>query len=287
MAGGGRHNAVVEARASTLEELARSRNEEQVLLRWAWRKRCCVAAAMVLENAGRTGTLFHCPADGPDVDADVLVDLIRSISGTAICGGLSLVHASLQPTAKANIAVLRSAGYELLAELVHMKLALTGPIEEQADADLSWRSYDQFTEDELSEVIASTYEGSLDCPDLSGVRKISDIIAGHKASGAFRPGCWWIVCCDGAPAGCILVNDLPASSSAEVVYMGVAAACRGRGLAQKMLSRAAGEALSRGLDEITLAVDVRNHYATNIYTSMGFKETHKRQAWIATKRTHV
>ena len=74
LAGGGRRSAAVETRADALMELARSRSDEQVLLRWAWRKRRCVAAAMILENAGRTGTLFHCPADGPDVDAGVLCE---------------------------------------------------------------------------------------------------------------------------------------------------------------------------------------------------------------------
>lgn len=224
--------------------------------------------------------LYHCPAAAPRTSTEALIELIAALSREALACGMSLVQSLAAPAAKADIAATISAGYESLAELVYMKLDLAQPTERKIGDSLSWRSYGQFNDDELGRVIAATYEDSCDCPKLRGKRPMDQIIAGHKASGIFVPQSWWIVERDGAPAGCVLVNDSTDIESAELVYLGVVKASRGLGLGRKMIHRVAADAYLRGRRALTLAVDSRNIYARRTYDLEDFREVDRRMAHV-------
>lgn len=263
--------------------MADAAGQRATRLWWARRGGQCVAAAMVLAKAGQMGTLFHCPASTEGIESEAVVTVVRAASYDALESGLSFVQ-SLQPSGQAaEVAVIASAGYELLAELIYMKLDLPAAPPGSRD-ELTWRYYGQFTEAELAEVIGSTYEGSLDCPALNGVRDAADIIAGHKAGGLFVPRAWWIVEHGDEPAGCVLVNDLLDSATAEVVYIGVVPAFRGKRLGRAMLRRAAAQAHARTRSSLRLAVDARNSYARRIYDSEGFRGTHRCLAYVMLRR---
>jgi GNAT superfamily N-acetyltransferase len=135
----------------------------------------------------------------------------------------------------------------------------------------------------LAEIIKASYRQSMDCPALEGVRQIGDVIAGHKASGVYRPESWWIASWSGAPAGCLLLNDNPISGAADVVYLGVTPEFRGRGLGRAMLQHAANDIRRRGYGNMTLAVDAANPYALAIYQSVGFKPLFSRDAYALLK----
>jgi len=278
IAGGTRRDALVESQARYVEQTIRARNAQAVRLWWARRWRGPVAAAVVLENPGRTGMLLHSAWQSPGVDGEALIELLRGIGEDAIQGGLSLVQSLQSPQDQADAQALTAAGYQRLAELIYMKRDLVLPIWREKP-ELTWRRYDQFTLPELMDVIAATYRQSLDCPALSGVRELSDVIEGHRATGVFQPQTWWIVDREGSPAGCILVNDSAGGDSAEAVYLGVVPAHRGHGLARDMLRRAAAHSYGRGLKSLTLATDAQNVYARRIYESEGFGQTLRRLAY--------
>lgn len=280
LAGGGRPDPFTDLRADALERMVRSRPREAVWLWWARRHRRCKAVAMIVASVGKTGMLYHCPAEAPRTSTEALIELIAALSREALASGISLVQSLAAPTAKADIAATRSAGYELLAELIYMKLDLAETAERKIDDSLSWRSYGQFNDEELGRTITATYEDSCDCPKLRGKRPMDQIIAGHKTSGVFVPQSWWIVERAGAPAGCVLVNDSPDGDSTELVYLGVAKASRGLGLGRKMIQRVASAAYLRGPSTLTLAVDARNTYAKRIYDLEGFREVDRRMAHV-------
>jgi len=249
---------------------------------WARRGRKPVAAAAVVENPGKTGTLICCRASAPPVEAQALVRVVRAVSIEALYSGMSLVQCMLRPHENANVEVVRDAGFTLLAELVFLRRPLCrsdASAEAQRDG-LTWRDRRRYGDDELGAVIAATYEHSMDCPGLAGLRDVSDVIAGHKATGQFRPESWWIVELDGKPAGCMLVNDIPISLTSEVVYLGVTPGFRRRGLARRMLRLAAADAAARGMAWLSLAVDDRNAVAKALYLSEGFRRTDSRLAFL-------
>ncbi|MBT3199219.1 MAG: GNAT family N-acetyltransferase [Phycisphaerales bacterium] len=255
---------------------------------WARSGRTILAAAMVVENPGRTGMLLTSPPYAPGVERQQLVELVRQISKDSITDGLSLVQALIDPTDTAQAALLKDSGMIMLAELIYMRrdLLKKPPAPTSDRNDIAWRDYNQFTETQLGEIIAQTYVDSLDCPALRGVRDMNDIIAGHKSAGVFRPESWWIADCDqpATPAGCILVNDSPVAPSADIIYMGVAREFRGRRLARAMLDRTIELAQRRGKQLVSVAVDTRNEHAIRVYQQSGFVELRRRIAYVELRK---
>ncbi|MCE5327625.1 MAG: GNAT family N-acetyltransferase [Planctomycetaceae bacterium] len=266
-------------RTAALRHLLDSRVGEAWLW-WLQRGGRCEAAAMILASAGRTGMLYYSPPSAAGVNEDSLTALLAAIAPAALAEGpLSLVQAAFSPEDRRDSDLLRRAGFDLLAELIYMRLDLAAPPEEFDDPSIVWRRYGQFTQDHLAAVIKASYESSLDCPPLRGKRQIADVIAGHKASGIFSPKSWWIAFINDAPAGCVLVNASHDGAGTDVVYLGVAAAARGKGLGRKLLARAAAQAYTSGYQSLTLAVDAGNSYALRLYLDAGFQEQYRRMTY--------
>ncbi|MHC4982397.1 MAG: GNAT family N-acetyltransferase [Planctomycetota bacterium] len=284
IAAGGSRDAVADAQAEALDRILRAAGRGASRLWWGRRGRHCVAAAMVLDSPGRVGMLFSCPVDVPSVDVDVLAEVVRAAALDGLARGRAFVQSLSDPEAAHKAAMLVAAGLEPLAELVYLKLDLSSLAGRGEAGKLTWRSYREYGEDELAQVIAATYEGSLDCPRLTGVRSMADVIAAHKTSGRFSPASWWLVGPaggegQGSAAGCILVNDID-PLTAELVYMGVVPACRGRGFGEAMVQGAGRRVAGRGIKTLTAAVDAQNVYARRLYASQGFVETHRRLAYV-------
>ena len=238
---------------------------------------------MVVEHPGQSGFLIHCPPEAPGVQRGALVAVVRAVSEDALKAGLHFVQATLPPEDKAGADTVRAGGYEFIAELVYMRLNLPRPSQPRHPRDLRLQSYDQFTDKQLGELIAATYEDSLDCPLLLRARPIAGVIAGHKATGLFHPQSWWIVYQEEMAAGCILLNDQPAGRNGEVVYVGVHPRHRGKGLGRWLLRHAVADGRRRGLRSFSLAVDGRNDPAKRLYARCGFRETHRREVYAMIK----
>ncbi len=272
-------DVMVATRAEALYRVVSDRAGRQPVLLSARRGGRCVAAAMVVPNPGRVGMLMYSPPGAQGVAGDALVEVVRAAARAGLRNDLALVQALVEPDRTDEIGMLASAGLHLLATLVHM----TAPLRDQKEAPtsyLAWRNSDQYDEAGLERVIADTYTGSLDCPALSAVRGTPDVIECHKATGIYHPRSWWIVDVDGAPAGCVLMNDSALGQSAEIVYLGVVPPYRGRGLGRAMLRHAAADARARGMQSIELAVDDANTYAKAIYASEGYRPTRRQNAYV-------
>ncbi len=254
-----------------------------VRLWWSLKGRDCVAAAAVVGRPGRTGMLFCCPADSCGVDKVASAQLIRKITGDAIKAGKLYFVQSLQESENhSDIEMVQRGGYEKLAELIYMERPLEDADRDSPDAnviqELTWKSYGQFDDKLLGSIITQTYEGSMDCPGISGLRDLKSVIAGHKASGRFVPQAWSMAYIGNEPVGCILVNDFPGCG--DVTYMGVVSAHRGKALSQILLGHAFKLACQRGLRSMTLAVDAANLHAISTYTECGFVEKGRRLVYF-------
>jgi ribosomal protein S18 acetylase RimI-like enzyme len=278
--GGTRRDIPVALRAEAYERMIQHCGGRYVLW-WARREGRCVAASLVVAGAGGVGMQFHCPPQGPGVHVPSIPPVIRQASGQALDEGLSFVQSLVPIARKTDIGLLDAAGFERLAELVYMSLDLGGRIGLDGPVGCQWRSGEQYDESELAAAIRGTYEDSLDCPALYGLRTLPQVIEGHKASGVFNPQSWWIVEVSGQPAGCVLVNDSPSSvGDADLVYLGVWRAFRGRGLGRAMIRHAARWAQQQKRVFMTVAVDSANIYAMRIYEGEGFRQTDRRLAYI-------
>jgi ribosomal protein S18 acetylase RimI-like enzyme len=253
---------------------------------WARSGRKTLAVALAVESPGHTAGLFFSRPDTPGVDRQRLVELIAAISQDVLDRGVSMVQSLIEPHHFDRIEVLIDSGMFLLANLLYLARDLMrSPPDRPAETDeLVWRSFEEFTEAQLADVISRTYAESLDCPALRGVRRLEDVITGHKSSGIFCPEAWWIVGYrDQPPAGCILVNDSAYGPSSDIIYIGLAPEFRRRGLARAMLNRAIGQAADRSRRGISVAVDTDNPPAMSLYQQAGFIETNSRLAYAKLK----
>ncbi len=137
--------------------------------------------------------------------------------------------------------------------------------------------------------LEASYEQTLDCPELCGLRSISDVLDSHRSTGQFDPRLWWVIL--GAPAGvalttrkplgCLLLNPCKDQQTIELVYIGLAMEARGKGWARPVLLHGISLASQgRRSYEVACAVDDRNLPARNLYASLGFRESGHRVAMV-------
>lgn len=249
---------------------------------WACRGSLPVAAAAVVPSSGNVGMLLLSPLGPGGVEPEALAATVAAAAGESLQAGGAFVQALTDPRVRGERDVLRLAGMTLAATLAYLRLDLTGPAPAPgpAPAALSWRNGADFDDAQLSAVIRASYVQSLDCPQILGVRRGEDVLAGHRANGTYRRECWWLARVDQRDAGCILVNDSLPPGGGEVAYLGVAAEFRRRGLGRALLEKAVVQARQRGLGYLALAVDERNDPAVALYRGAGFFLTHRREVWV-------
>ncbi|MBN1344423.1 MAG: GNAT family N-acetyltransferase [Phycisphaerae bacterium] len=243
-----------------------------------------VSAGFCLDSPGRAALLFvPSMALSPEC-SEVTVALLGRLVEAGHQRGMRLFQVLVPPDSPRDSALFEAAGFDRLAELIYLQRPTTLPLQGvSGQPDLTYEEYSRRSHGLFSRVIEQTYQDSLDCPKLTGVRPIEDIIAGHKATGEFDPSRWLVASVDGRPAGCILLARVKNRSALELVYMGVVPDARGRGIGKVMLHDAIQNALVQGLMYICLAVDADNVPALAVYRECGFSETMRRVAWVLSR----
>lgn len=137
----------------------------------------------------------------------------------------------------------------------------------------------------LIEALDASYEDTLDCPELCGLRTTEDVLASHRSTGAFDPTHWWVIELGGRPEGCVLMSRCPDQDALELVYLGLSTALRGRGLGRLALERAMRSAADASTRSVTCAVDRRNTPALSLYRGLGFSEFTSRSAYVHAMRS--
>lgn len=142
-------------------------------------------------------------------------------------------------------------------------------------------THDARDEAQLLSVLDRSYEDTLDCPELCGLRSAGEVLESHKSTGVYSPSNWWLLSHGEEALGCCLLTQCPASESVELVYLGLAKPARGKGLGRDLLVHAL-KALRAGprTGEVTCAVDRRNTPACSMYRSLGFRAFDARVGFV-------
>jgi len=254
-------------------------------IRWeAWRIGSvdrAVALVLALLLPGSTAiVLIPVPAE-LGIRAVEQQELLRTTLALLGQRGLYFAQALILPKAHAQKNLLESAGFRLLAPLTYLERDVRYPwVDPPQVEESAWLTFGRQTYDEFAALLLETYKESQDCPELTRLRPIDAVIAGHQAAGEFDPALWEILRVDGVSAGCILLAPLRDGRTVELAYMGVAPAFRRRGLATVLLRRALAQCRRRGARRLTLAVDERNEPAKRVYQRNGFQVTTQRDAYL-------
>jgi ribosomal protein S18 acetylase RimI-like enzyme len=212
---------------------------------------------------------------------------------------------------------LVGAGFTRLGELMYMRRQLprSGPGRalEQAGspewpAGVRVRSLRELAEEGhttaqidawLADALDRSYIDTQDCPELCGLRAMSDVMDSHRSVGVFDPSLWWIALDASERAvGCLLLSVCPEQDSVELVYLGLAPDVRGCGLGSKLLlfglrrlydgplaaATMAGSVQIGGTGGVTCAVDSRNAAAVKLYRRAGFERFGVRVPFVRSLR---
>ena len=179
---------------------------------------------------------------------------------------------------------LRSAGFFRLSDLLYMVCSgvafPTSDPRKIAATSYEVEPYDESEHERLASIVERTYEQTLDCPDLDGVRDMDDVLAGYRATGEFDPARWFFVRCEGHDVGCLLLTDHPSAEQWELIYMGVVPEQRGRGLGLELARYAQWIAGKSGTQRLVLAVDAANDPAIAAYGTAGFSAWDRRSVFL-------
>ena len=238
-------------------------------------------AALCAINSGRTAMLLTSP---PISKAETTP--IAALASFAISQldrkKVHLVQSLIAPEDHLAQQALLEAGLKELAVLHYMERPARTAMPDclPLPEDLELHAYSQDDDSDVLSALDSSYEGTLDCPGLHGLRQTADILAGHKATGNAELNLWWVLRQDKKPLGAIMLASHMNANSLELTYLGVAKAARHRGAGAAMLKHALQTAEQIHPRKCHLAVDVNNVPAIALYGRFGFRSILKRQALI-------
>jgi len=260
---------------------------------------------LAVPGAGRTMMLFGSePPVGGDPGGPVVGQEERAALYVAACGYFSglrssgapanprhdvrLAQALPEPRELAAAAAFTRAGFLRIGELLYMRRPLGGVPPEHPRGwpgsvtvvPVSSLPEGQRQDDAVRLAMEASYEQTLDCPELCGLRESHDVLESHKATGVRDPALWFLVLDGETPGGVMLLSRCPEQRSVELVYLGLSPKLRGRGIASGLLAIAIDRVHGPGLDEFTCAVDARNKPAIGLYERFGFRTFARRVAFV-------
>jgi ribosomal protein S18 acetylase RimI-like enzyme len=198
--------------------------------------------------------------------------------------GVKLAQALLPLDEDFRAAPLERNGFHHVTCLLYLRHGLRPLPRSDGLPRLAYLSYADAGEERFGAALLRTYEGTLDCPELNGVRPVEQVLAGHRAQGRFDPERWWLALEGGRPVGVLLLSEPADGGDGEVAYVGVAPEARRRGLGRELMLKALAEARAAGHSRLTLTVDARNRPARQLYLDLGFEPFDRREVYLAVWR---
>jgi GNAT superfamily N-acetyltransferase len=255
---------------------------------WIGRRRGRIVAAMLSQVLAGKAAALWAPEVGVTIGrATLAATLIREAVADMRDRGVGLVQALVDASSPRRASGdFEHAGLPRVTELTYMARDTACPLPPRPGVpQFHWRSYCPETEPAFREVLDTTYIGSLDMPELEGVRALDDILAGHRAGGRFDPARWHVGHLPDEPASAavVLLGAGLEPGTWEVSYLGLSPSARGRGLGRAAIDHALSLARPHA-SRLELAVDARNTPAEHLYQRCGFEPFDRRGVHLAVLR---
>lgn len=212
---------------------------------------------------------------------------ISALVGAALSqvSGVQLAQALLEVDEQASRAALVGAGFSDVGILAYMRRPTPSRWDGLARHSV-WpegvfvRRYQSNDDGQLIAGLDRSYAGTLDCPELCGMRETADVLESHRAAGRWDPAHWWVAERDRKIEGMLLFNPSPEMGSIELVYLGLSPSLRGTGIGRRLLEHGLAHLVGRPESQVTCAVDERNEPALRLYRRAGFEEFARRVALV-------
>lgn len=261
-------------------------------------------AVLGVRGSGRTAMFFTSPPRDRAAEAEIgqLIDLACvefEHRASAEHPGVRLAQALLNPGERGSARAFQQGGFHELARLAYLGRPVPTPAEFEnftpwqlpdsvrATSLAEHQASAEETDSRLLVALSRSYEQTLDCPELCGLRTPQDVLDSHRSVRKYDPRWWWLIEEDGVPEGVMLFTANPEQGDVELVYLGISPKLRGRGIA-RVLMRSGMRELAFGLGgrkgrargQLSCAVDLANEPARRLYRGLGFQMTAERVAMV-------
>ncbi len=236
----------------------------------AYRGEGLCGSVLCLIQPGRTAVVWPprlVDGEPPETSIELLIACVSQLAKL----GVRMAQALLPPAAGADVESLAAAGFRHVSDLTYLVCLAEGFPTNLPCPQLQFEPYCGERHDRFAQLVDATYEDTLDCPAVSGVRDIDDVLEGYKGTGQFDPQRWFIVRHKGEEIGCLILTDYPEHSTWELIYLGVVAAARGQGWGLEIVRHAQWLAHEAARMRLILAVDAANDPALKMYAAAGFQ----------------
>jgi ribosomal protein S18 acetylase RimI-like enzyme len=251
-------------------------NSETILTGW-WDD--CVAGVQVVEIlAGNAAALWAIRTRPGDESRYVEDTLLQAAFNCLRNAGVKVAQCLLAPEESAAADALCRHGCRSLTAVRHLRSAIPATRRDNSDA-IAFLPYRQVDPARFKDILAASFEGALDCPELNDLRTPDEILAGHVES-ATDFSRWWLIQHRGEPAGVLILADAALPELWDLAYVGVLPAFRRRGIGRAALQFAMQQAAIAGKEGISLMVDERNLPALELYTRSGFQTVGVRDFYL-------
>lgn len=241
-----------------------------------------IAAAYFVRLSGSVATLGGIRAEsGFETQAGLV---LQEFQLRLLQAGVAQIQALLDVRNLSNKMVMLNSPFRQATTVKHLWFELqdsnystcsTGNL-----AGFTFEPASRFTRNQINSLVESTLVGTLDCPDLDGLRSPDEVVSGFLESQPWDASLpWWILCDGETLSGCVLVNKHP-NRIYELAYLGLIPSARGRGLGRALVQFAIDYCRNNDGNIITTAVDTQNWPALNIYCSNGFTEFRELAVWL-------
>ena len=252
---------------------------------WIARRRGRIVGALLTQPlAGRAAAVWAPEVDPSWWRSSIAVALVRAALDDLRARGFIIAQALLDESAPRHGAIdLADGGMPRVTDLVYLERSTAIPLPISPEVPrLLWQEFGPATEFQFRAVLQATYHDSLDMPELEGIRSLDDILSSHRAGGRFVAARWRMGRVEDDPesAAILLLSEIPNRDAWEVAYLGLTPPARGRGLGRAALSHAL-ELAAGHVPRLELAVDIRNHPATQLYRLAGFTPFDQRAVHLA------
>jgi ribosomal protein S18 acetylase RimI-like enzyme len=209
-------------------------------------------------------------------------ELVRFTTAWLRGRGAKLAQALLLPTESALAEPLERNGFVHTTSLWYMRhdLQLSADLLLAGDR-LAYVSYAVGDAGLFARTLLRTYDQTLDCPEVNGVRAIGEILEGHRSQGCHDPDRWWLALDGERPVGVLLVTETPDLQGWDLSYLGVVPEARRQGIGLQLTCKALVEARAAEAAQLTLSVDARNRPAWDLYRRLGFEPFDQREVYLA------
>jgi len=278
---------------AALDEIEHSPKANRILL-WFRCGGTSLGAVWAQIRAGRVAALWT-PGLVDSGEPRIAISLVNAVLFKAAEAGVRLVHSLLADDQAAEADWLTGCGFKNAADLQYFVCPRAKFPSDRPDSELIFepicdQSTTAMTQQKLARlarVIECTYEKSLDCPALQGLRAVADVIAGYQGTGEFDPSRWFFVRHPQRESdiGCLLLTEHPRELRSEIIYMGISPEERGNGWGLEIVRHAQwltrksarGTAANK---ELVLAVDAANRPAMDVYSQAGFENRACRRVFL-------